>query len=228
MKKINVLWIILKSIFLLVFNALFFILGDGAKRNAPVWISYGFIHFAYLMLLVTPMLIRRAERGTAILGFSLYSISSVYFSTAFVTGLVFILVSPESYKAAFTIQLCIAGLYGIILVSNMIADERTADAEEKRQDQIAYVKDASAKLKGLLEKINDKDAKKKVERVYDALYSSPVKSHPDMAQIENHILQSINELEVEISAENTENIISLADSLLTSVNERNSQAKRFF
>ena len=41
------------------------------------------------------------------------------------------------------------------LVSNMLANERTSDAEE-----IAFVKDASAKLNRILENVNDREAKK--------------------------------------------------------------------
>ena len=225
MKKKNILWAILNLIFLVIFNAFFFILGSG-EHNASVWISYGFIHFAYFMLLLTPKLIRKGK-SSAVFGFSLYSISAVYFLIEFVTGIIFILVSPEIASAALLVQLCIAGLYGIILVANILANEYTVDAEEKRQPQIAYVKNASAKLKFLLGSINDKEAKKQVERVYDAMYSSPVKSHPDLAQLENRILQSINELEQEVSAENNEGIISVANSLLSSINERNNLLKAF-
>lgn len=78
-----------------------------------------------------------------------------------------------------------------MLTLHMLANERTANAEEKREIQIAYVKDVSAILKGLLENINDKEAKK-VEKVYDAVYSSPVKTHPNVAQTELHILASVN------------------------------------
>ena len=219
MKKTTILWIILDSIFLIIFNSLFFVLG-GIRHNVSVWISYGFIHFAYFMILLTPVLIRKSK-SVAVFGFSLYSISAVYFFVELVTGIVFILVSPESNTAALLVQLCIAGLYGILLVSHMIANEHTADAEEKRQFQIAYVKDVSEKLKGLLERISDKELKKKIESVYDAVYSSPVKSHPDLAQMEYSILQSVNELEDEISAGKKENIIFLANTLLSAVNERN-------
>ena len=37
----------------IIFNAMFFILG-GTDRTTSVWISYGLVHFAYCMLLVTP------------------------------------------------------------------------------------------------------------------------------------------------------------------------------
>jgi len=219
MKKTNVLWIILDLIFLIIFNALFFVIG-GTEHNVSVWMSYGFIHFAYLMLVLTPFLIRKGK-SSAVFGYSLYSISAGYFFVQLITGIIFILISAESYKATLLVQLCIAGLYGIFLIINMIANERTADAEEKRQYEISYVKNASAQLKGMLENINDKDAKKKVERVYDTVYSSPVKSHQNLAQMERNILQSINELEDAISDGNKDTIISLANSLLSAVNERN-------
>jgi hypothetical protein len=82
----------------------------------------------------------------------------------------FILKSPENYTTSLLIQLCFAGLYGIIFIAYMIANEHTATTEEKRQYQILYIKDASIKIKTLLEKINHKEAKKSVERLYDALY----------------------------------------------------------
>jgi hypothetical protein len=218
MKKTTILWIILDLIFLVIFNSIFFIFGTEHKISQ--WISYAFIHFAYLMLLLTPRLIRKGK-SSAVFGFSLYSISTVYFLTEFVTGIIFIVFFPESQKATFLVQLCIAGLYGIIFISHLIANEHTADAEEKRQYQIAYVKDASIKLKSLLESISDKETKKKVEKVYDTIYSSSAKSHVNLAEIENRILQSINELEDAVSVNNKERIISLANMLLSDVNERN-------
>jgi len=223
MKKTNVSWIILDLIFLVIFNAVFFVT-IGFDHKVSVWISYGFIHFAYLMLLITPALIRKGK-STAVFGFSLYSVSSGYFLLELVTGVIFILAAPDSYKAALLVQLCAAGIYGAMLVSQMIANAHTADAEEVRQYQIEYVKKASAKLKSLLDAISDKDAKKKIERVYDAVYSSPVKSHQNLAQTESHILLSIDELSNAVFMKNKEQIVSIADSLLVAVNERNRQLK---
>ena len=136
MKKINALWIILDLIFLVIFNAIFFIVG-GVEHYLSVWLSYGFIHFAYFMLLLTPLFIRRGK-SAVVFGFSLYSISSGYFLVEFITGIIFILISPEKYKVSLLVQLCIAGLYGIILIANMIANEHTANADEKRHYQIEY------------------------------------------------------------------------------------------
>ena len=61
MNKKTVLWIILDLIFLAIFNTVFFVM-TGLQHPASVWISYGFIHFAYLMVIVTPFLIRKSSR----------------------------------------------------------------------------------------------------------------------------------------------------------------------
>ena len=213
------LWLILNSIFLIVFNALFFVLG-GTDRNASVWISYGFVHFAYFMLILTPKLTRGKKSWTE-LGFPLYFISAIYFLVAYVIGAIFILIAPEGFTIAFAVQLCIAGMYGTALVSNMIANERTAEAETIRKTQISYIKEASVKVKSLLDNVSDKEAKKKVERVYDALYSSPVRSHPDLEVEESLILRSIRALEEAVSSGHKDGIIDLASSLETAIGERN-------
>jgi len=228
MRREFVLRVILKSVFLVIFNALFFILGfntlffvlGGTEHNASVWISYSFIHFAYFMLLLMPKLIPDSQ-SREIFKASIYAISLVYFLVELVTGVFFILIALESYKITFLVQLCIAGVYGVILTLHMIANEWTADAEKKRQPQIAYIKDASIKVKDLLEGINDKETKRKVERVYDALYSSPVKSYPDLEAEENRIRQSIRTLEEAVSSGNTDCIISLASSLEVAIHDRN-------
>jgi hypothetical protein len=215
MKKISVLWIILDFIFLLIFNAIFFIL-SGTGHNVSVWISYGFIHFAYFMLLLTPALIRKGKSAD-VFGFSLYSISAVYFVIEFVAGLIFIFVSPENYVAALLVQICVAGLYGIFLISHLIANEHTDASEKKRQYQIAYIKETSARLKSLLGRISDKEAKKKIERVYDTICSSPLQSRLNLAQMENRMLQSINELEDAISKGDKERTTTLSASLLQEI-----------
>ncbi|MCL2272745.1 MAG: hypothetical protein FWC19_08105 [Treponema sp.] len=131
----------------------------------------------------------------------------------------------KSVTAALVIQLCISGLYGILLIINVAADRYTTEVLEKRKEQIDYIKIASAKLKLLSDKISDKEVKRKVESVYDAVSSSPVKSHMDLIDIETRILKNINELDNEIHAENRENIIFQVDSLLSAVSERNTRLK---
>ena len=219
MNKEHILWTILNSIFLIVFNVFFFAL-NGTDNVASVWISFAFIHFAYIMLLLTPKLIR-SGKSSAVFGFSIYYVSSIYFLLQLVAGITFIIIAPESNVTAVLVQISIAMFYSIILVSLLIANERTADSEAIRQTQIIYIKDISSKTKELLDTVKDKDIKKPLERLYDTLYSSPTKSHNDLRNKEEDLLDSVNELESLIGSGDKERILSKINTLTTKINERN-------
>jgi ribosomal protein L34E len=217
---------ILNSIFPVIFTVLFFVVG-GIDQKASAWISFVFIHFAYFMLLFTPRLLQNAEQNWTALGFSLYYVSALYFAVELFIGILIICLALESYKIALLIQLPLAGIYVATLIANKFANERTVATIEKRKPQIAYVKNASASLKGLWENISEKETAKKVERVYDAMCSSPVKSHPDLEPMENQILEAISALEDAVTAGNRDRIIALADSLETAINDRNRRLKAY-
>lgn len=219
MNKKSVLYILLEAVFLVVFNIVFFV-AAGTEHPASVWISYGFIHFAYLMVLVTPMLIRKSS-SAAIFGFSLYSISSTYFFVEFIVGLVFIFMKSESYKVALIVQIILAGIYAILLLSNMIANEKTADSIEKHEDEVAYIKNAASRVKYLVGRANDKKANKEIERVYDLLHSSPTRSIPAVRMLEEQISNMITNLEKSVSANDTSSIITYSGEIISMVEERN-------
>jgi hypothetical protein len=224
MKKTNLFWTILDLLFLALFNAFFFVLG-GVVRPGAIWISYGFIHFAYFMLLLTPFLIRQG-RSSSIFGFSLYSISGLYFLVELIIGSAFIIQNYLGSKIILLVQLCLAGIYGIILISNLIANEHTANAEEARQTKINFIKDCSTKISLLLNELADISIRKKIEKLYDTLNTSPVKSHNEVSQIETQILKVINELSNAVHSINTDSTSKLVDNIIVLINERNMKLKR--
>ena len=219
MNKKSVLWILLDLIFLVVFNTVFFVAG-GTDHTASVWISYGFIHFAYLMVLVTPFLIRKSS-SAAVFGFSLYSISSTYFLLEFVIGLIFIFMKSESYKAALIVQVIVAGIYAVLLLSHLIANEHTADSVERHEEEVAYIKTASSRVKALIGKANDKKANKEIEKAYDTLHSSPSKTVATVRSIESNVMNKVAELEGAVSDQDTATIITTAGEIVALMEERN-------
>lgn len=223
MNKKQTLWILLDLVFLIVFNVVFFVAG-GTKHPASVWTSYGFIHFAYIMLLITPFLIRKST-NTAVLGFPLYSISLAYFAVAFVVGLIFIFAHSESYKAALIVQVIIAGIYAIMLISHMIANESTADSIERHEMELRYVRDASSKLKGIMDSISDKQLRKKVEKLYDLLHSSPAKSNNSVRDYELTVLELIDALEGSINRNDIHASETIISKIERNANERNRYLK---
>ena len=223
MNKKNVHWILLDLVFLLVFNVVFFV-ASGTQHPASVWISYGFIHFAYIMLLLTPFLIRKSS-SAVVFGFSLYSISSTYFFVAFIAGIVFIVIHPEPYKASLLVQVVIAGIYAVMILSNMIANEHTADSNEKNEAEIQYVKQSSAMLKGILEMTADKALKKKIEKAYDFLHSSQVKSNGSVRDYETTVIDLIEVLEGNVSRNDVVAANTTLEKIMKNANERNRRLK---
>lgn len=221
MNKKRILWILLDLVFLIVFNMVFFVVG-GIDHSVSVWISYGFIHFAYIMLMITSFLIRRTT-NIAVLGFSLYFISSAYFIVTFVVGLIFIVTYSESYKAALIVHVMMAGIYAVMLISHMIANEHTADSIERHEMELHYVKDASAKLTGIMCSISDRKFRRKVEKLYDLLHSSPVKSNDFVRDYELKVLELIDALEGSIDR----NDISAAEIIIGKI-ERNANVRNWY
>ena len=222
-KKIK--WIILDSIFLIVFNILFFVWGE-IDHYPSVWIAYGFIHFSYLMLLITPLFMIEGK-NMAIFGYPLFTMSTLYFIAQFLTGLIFIYLSQESYKMSLSVQLSLAGLYGMILITLMIANEKTAEAVDDRQIQINYVKEATVRVKILLDNAKDKESMKMIEAAFVIINSSPVKSHPSLSGIEDNIINLIQRLEDCVNYQGYSDIKTITDSLVRAMNERNTKLRLF-
>lgn len=227
MNKSRVLWIILDLIFLVVFNAVFFIIG-GAEHPLPVWISYGFIHFAYGMLIFANHLVSRGK-SRAVFGFSLYSLTILYFFIELIVGIAFIFALPDNIKVTVVVQVILAGIILIVLIANMLANESTANAEEKRQLQINYIKVASDELLAVLGLIGvgnfSQETKKTIEKAFDILRTSPVKAHPSVAQLETHILIVINDLKSAVNAGNDTEALEKGKALSIMITERNRQLK---
>ena len=219
MNKKSFLYILLDLVFLVVFNTVFFVVG-GTEHPISVWISYVFIHFSYIMILATPFLTRKSS-SAAIFGFSLYSVSAVYFFVEFFVGLVFILVGSDSYKASLVTQVIIAGIYAVLLISNLIANEHTADRVERHEEEVAYIKDAASRIKLLVGKVSDKKANKEIEKAYDLLHSSPTKSAATVKLLEEEIKNKVTDLEDAVAANETASIITIAGEIIAKTEERN-------
>lgn len=223
MAKIAFLWKITDSVFLIIFNIIFFVLGGG-DRSVSTWISYVFIHLAYFMLIATPYM-NPNSRNTVVLGLSLYAVSATYFLIELIVGTAFILASPEGYKMALIVQLCVFGLYAVVLISNMVANEHTIEAQGNRQHQIDYIKNATAEMSLIVDSISDRNTKKKVEKVLDAITSSPAKSYPNLSPLESQIWGAIINLKNAVAENREEIIIVQAETLLATVNERSRQLR---
>ena len=134
MNKKSVLWILLDLVFLIVFNTVFFVAG-GMSHVPSVWIAYGFIHFSYIMVLVTPFLIRKSS-SAAVFGFSIYSISATYFFVEFIVGAFFIILKQDSYKPSLITQIIKSAASKVKLLMGKMNDKKANKEIEKAYDAL--------------------------------------------------------------------------------------------
>lgn len=223
MKKTKFFWYLLDSIFLIVFNLYFFLL-KGIEQPASVWISYASIHLAYLMLLITPFFVRKGS-VSADYGRPLFVITTSYFFLALIVGVVFIAISPESITVALLVQVTIAAIFAILLLTNLIANEHTADNIERHEVELKYVKESSSKLDSLLKQISDNAIRKKVEKAYDLIHSSQVKSSIKVQTIEQDVFNEISVLTDLVKNKKFESVEDEVNKICNLAEERNRQLK---
>lgn len=225
MKKNGILWIILDFIFLVVFNILFFTFLGASGNPASVWISYAFIHLSYLMLLATPFLTTKGK-SQAVFGYSLSAVAGIYFLAELVVGVVFILIRMKSWKPAFTVQLVLLAIYGGALLVQLLANEKTAANEAKIQKGRDFLLAASNRMSGIMQHVQDKKLKKKMEKAYDALKSCQVKSNPAVAELEAGIMHQLDLIEQDIFGKAFDDAEKDLNILLKMISERERQLRR--
>ena len=220
MNKQNVLWALLDLVFLVVFNVVFFVV-KGTGHQPSVWLSYGFIHFAYLMVLVTPFLTRKSSNASVFgLGQAGAPARRTADVAAGVVGAVFIVLNQDDIKIALVVQIILAGIFLVMLLSHMIANEKTADAVVRKEAEVSYIMTAATRLKGQLGATGDKQTDKTIEKAYDLVRTSPTKSDPSVSQYELSILDAIDGLEMAASKKELQMVRDYAAQIINSANER--------
>ncbi len=209
----------MRALFPILFNTIFFLFG-GVDHPASVWLSYAWIHVAYLLVLSVPLFTRKTQ-SMEIFHFTTGQITSAYFALEFVLGLIFIFIRAESFKVPFIIQFIPFCTFLALFLWMTLFNERTADSEQKRAIEISFIKTAASKAKILMDSVDDPNLKNKLEKTYDLIHSSPTKSYPSVKELENNAMYLLNEVSDLISEGNNEEAIKLIRKIQFSMEERN-------
>lgn len=196
MKK-NILKVILGLIFLIAFNALFFFLG-GTQRTTTEWISYGFIHFSYLCILVTPLFCKK-KKGRTVLNDSLYLRVFIYFLFALTAGVSCIIWNPEEIIWPAVIQGVITTVFLIMQIMSVMANEVTDQSLEQQEMEKNFIQNLASQTRQAMLNATDPDVRKKIREVYQLLNSASVASCPEVEGIERALK---NDVDILCSGEN--------------------------
>ena len=221
MKRQRILWIVLDSVFIIIFNIFFFSLSKS-DLPASVWVNYFFIHLSYILLLCTSFLVRRGNSGAADYARPLYLGTSSYFLITLQVGVILIIISPQKAKASWLIHVSLLAVAAVYLIANMISNEHIADNMGKQEKDLQYIKKMSARLKPLITEAHDSEVSRRIERLYDTVMASPVKSNENAQVVEAQLIGMLAELEDSVNEGKAMDQTRIIDEMQKLVNRRNS------
>ena len=222
MTKKNVLTIILDTAFVVAFNIIFFLNG-GTQHVSSVWTCYVFLHFAYLMVLITPVIEAKGQTGY-LSKLTTYSISLVYFLIELLFSIVVFISELNKLKLIISVQTVITSIYIIILMINLLANDSTARKQERHNIENDFIKTIALKAKYIESITLNPSLKKQINNLYYSIHSSPTRTSSEVVVYETKITDLLEDLETDIKGDSvaaSEKIVEIEQML----NKRNFMLK---
>lgn len=218
MKKNKVYGIILGSVFLVAFNAIFFVVG-GFDHDPSVWIAYAMIHLAYLALLFTPAFVKN-KRTAVETGSPLFYVSGINFLAHFFVGLLFILVAPDKCTFEIVVYIIMVAVYIVLFCTLQLANSNTDAAVARRTQEVFFIKNQASKLKMLIGRVDDKELNKLLETVSDNMHASPSRSGGVASSVEAGITVKICDIEMAVNEGRADDAKKMCKELSYLIEER--------
>lgn len=206
MQKIKSLKIALYCIFPLLFNLLFFMLSKGEHPTSS-WISYVFIHLAWVLLITTPLLSPQGATSS-IFNLSIYGVSFVYFLAELIVGVI-IIVQPQAAKGTVTLQGLLLILYVAILIPALLSNEHSAKNTEVIINNSEVIREYCSRISALFNVIPNEEVNRELQRAYNTLHAAPVSN----GQWLDSISIELKQLEFEIHRNSPEDALIICKKL---------------
>ena len=218
MTKMKVSDVLIRLIFVLAFNPIFFLIA-GFEHPASVWIAYAMIHVSYLLLVLNPLF---AAKGKTFFETSnpLFMLSAINFALHFIVGMIFILVAPEKCLFEIILYIILLAIYLTLFFILMKANAHTEMSSKRQSQEVFYLRDHTSKVKGMIGRLGDTELNKLLEKAADEMHSTPSRSGGAAASVESAITMKIYELDMAVMEERTEDARKACRELIYLVAER--------
>lgn len=210
-KKSWVMTAVIYAIIFAVFNLLVFVIVN--KKNGVFWMSYAFMCLAFVIQIVSMLLaLRSLETETVFMGIPLASLSFYYFFAAIFVGAVFMFFQNAPFKLALVLQILILAIYVVVAIMALMSRNVVQDVNDNLKESIEAIKTLTVDVDVFIPQVSDPALKKALKKVSETIkYSDPM-SNAAVADIEEQIMQTVNELRVNIeNNRNTEAIQTCKD-----------------
>lgn len=188
------IWVILVG----AFNAVVFLV---AKEKTPVfWIGYGFAMLAFVMQLITAVVIcgKNASLHAAVVGIPLINASWMYLVLQLILSIVLMLVGGEKTTFPWILEILLTAFFLILLILTVMAKDYASGMEKKVAEKRFYLGSLQTDVQAMADRAQDAGLKKALNDLYETVrYSDPM-SHESLAPVENKISNMIAMLDGQI------------------------------
>ena len=201
MKQISMPKRIIYFVTLILINVWYYTM-DVPFHTAASWISYLFMHLAFLAMIFVPLEAvpgihaKMSER-------TLQVISGVYFLAEVLAVLLFTLVYPFYWQVALTLQLAMLVVLLMLVPGSRAADIHTEKEAKRKKAERSYIRECCIVVEGVLQETKDPSMRKKVKQLYDLIHASPTGSAENVQKVEDEILQELEQLQPLLQDEKT-------------------------
>ena len=185
MKKTTKLWFYFHLLFLGVINTIFFLL-KGFDNSISVWVSYGVIHFAYIVTWFLPFL---RSKSSSMFAISSKVLIQIYFWLELAVGITFIILDLPDWRIVVVVQLLLFFFPAVGAIFSMMGDEYSKqgkpllDQDSKASMISDYVKMSKSKLETLARVTIQMDLKMQVNELFETFKALKIKEEKNTQQL---------------------------------------------
>ncbi len=216
-------WFFICTIILIAFNLSFFI-ALGLNIPKEIWICYAFAMVSIICLYITPLFAKEGRLQFSS-NISLFGVNVAFLLFEFYISFSCVSNVLVDVKALLVKQILLLSVYIVLFILLVVVNRRTQQNINQQDAEVHFIKNNASQIKNTIGKINNSEYKELLERLYSLLHSSPSKSNPSVALIENDITNSVEELVKAINNKDYDDLPEKIDVINKLINERNNQLK---
>lgn len=213
--------VIIKFILLAMFNISFYSI-TKASCTLSMWISYGFIHFAFLMFFLEPLFVQNSKNSKHVAIESITLLTIIYFFCSLSVG-IFFLINPLLVVYQYSIEVFVTGIYLIILIITVVINNKIAKNESEFLADKQFLTTVFVKAEFIKSKVTDK---KLLMDLQEQSKYSPVKSSEIVRNYENELIKILDDITLNIDVLQEIELNNKIETCKNLLNQRNILLKK--
>lgn len=226
-KYFGITWLIA----FVLFNAVTFIVpaeiaGINRFEKPVFWISYALICVAFLAQLVSAYVVCNKNTAEKVfLHIPLLRIGYIAVAASLVIGAVFMIIPIIPTWIGAIVCLLVAGVFIILAVKAIAAANIVVSVGEKVQRKTEFMRTAVVDAENTMARATTPEIKAETKKVYEALRYSDYASCAELAKIEMHIEDHLEQLKKAVADNDFDLVQAETTELILLIKERNSKCK---